>query len=784
MEKNKIKWQSQVGASPLALSMIVSGVAVVGTLTMQKAQLNASKTSRKALTSNFLKTANQDAIDQTAQLLGNSMIIPQGSVPIKFKLNDLVKKSNKGKGAHSTWKLSQNKYEVTFSSCMTGELSKKQAKKAFGKKPNTSFINRNFCDNLIITKVTGLENVDLTTQTGTDKYLLVEAKSYEKQNTGNKLTKRARLKVGQATSQCNMSIEGDCSVDHCRFMKPLRDSQNAIIYYDSGSRKGLPKLQPNPDYTETLVDVMLPKPHEKLNVSKNFGGELDSDLNKPGYRRFLEEIYAKGNPRINGDPFDYNGQGVQGKLTTGAARIKMKPNGKFDLRAGVNGVTSDGILINPSSMGSKLTKQGQNLDLEKTSNSMQRACQRTLGTSADFCQRVRVPYESKQFTYGAQFRAQYKGNPPRDYMSLSERSSYLERHKSFQPSGQPVVTLLELTYDKLKSYNAGIEKKIGSHWWEDKRQPWKNPNKYWHINREGYSVQSEFLHHDAPVGELVRYKITKKIPMGLEQFSCDKEIIVEEENEDGDIVEVKQTETSTCSREKFGVQVERRAYKFWVEEDYKSFENMNLYQQREYQSSYDLDFCIYVEYRDIYNRLNCKREASRRLCRNNNGCFLTGTPILMSNGKRKNIENIKEGDYVYNPSTGQASKVQSVIVGEQKKPMYNIFYQEKNLKATWNHPFVTQRGLLQSADLKAGDKFIDIDHQWITIDKIEKLALNQDNVVWNLLLESNGGHSTKDHLFVANGIMTGDYFLQNDTKDRLKASFIEFSKFLDQNKSK
>ena len=141
----------------------------------------------------------------------------------------------------------------------------------------------------------------------------------------------------------------------------------------------------------------------------------------------------------------------------------------------------------------------------------------------------------------------------------------------------------------------------------------------------------------------------------------------------------------------------------------------------------------------------------------------------------KNIQNIKIGDLIRNPATGIDVAVKNIMVGEQKREMYRIHYDGKTVSATYNHPFLTSKGVLRAEELRAGDILLNESIKRIPVEKIEIIPIEKGRLVWNLLLDTKGSKyiEINNHLFIANGLATGDFYLQNNND---KANQSEFAK--------
>lgn len=83
------------------------------------------------------------------------------------------------------------------------------------------------------------------------------------------------------------------------------------------------------------------------------------------------------------------------------------------------------------------------------------------------------------------------------------------------------------------------------------------------------------------------------------------------------------------------------------------------------------------------------RHQSNRYARLFYRCFLPGTPVVMADGTRKNIENIKEGEYVLTHNN-VAKKVCKMLVHDVDEKVYYIYMtgQAAPIKVTSEHPFL------------------------------------------------------------------------------------------------
>ncbi len=166
-----------------------------------------------------------------------------------------------------------------------------------------------------------------------------------------------------------------------------------------------------------------------------------------------------------------------------------------------------------------------------------------------------------------------------------------------------------------------------------------------------------------------------------------------------------------------------------------------------------------MPYRQIYAFIapTCEKQliGQRNAC----GCFAADTPILMADGSQRPIQDIKPGDFVWNPRTNSPQAVARVIAGPEEKPLYEVSAEGSTLVVTEDHPFLTPFGLISAKDLKPGMRIVTGTLE-STVSQIQKKAVTKPApIVWNLEL---AGSDTEDEHFVqAAGIMTGDLYLQN-----------------------
>ncbi len=126
------------------------------------------------------------------------------------------------------------------------------------------------------------------------------------------------------------------------------------------------------------------------------------------------------------------------------------------------------------------------------------------------------------------------------------------------------------------------------------------------------------------------------------------------------------------------------------------------------------------------------------------GCFLSGTKILMSDGKEKNIEDVKVGDYVLTYTSDSSKKlVKAKVLATQKAvdPGYLII--NGNLKVTPDHIIMANGVWREAGSVQFGDELLSSNGDKVKVYSIEWQRGKVD--VYNLTVD-------KYHTYFANGL--------------------------------
>lgn len=125
-------------------------------------------------------------------------------------------------------------------------------------------------------------------------------------------------------------------------------------------------------------------------------------------------------------------------------------------------------------------------------------------------------------------------------------------------------------------------------------------------------------------------------------------------------------------------------------------------------------------------------------------CFLAGTPILMSDGSQKSIEQIRVGDIVvaFDQETETFKQDKVTELFEHKADKYLIV--NYKIKVTANHLVYSKGGWIQIGQMQVGDMLLNAEGKPEAIISIEKASENV--LVYNFELNPY-------HAYVAGGIV-------------------------------
>ena len=149
------------------------------------------------------------------------------------------------------------------------------------------------------------------------------------------------------------------------------------------------------------------------------------------------------------------------------------------------------------------------------------------------------------------------------------------------------------------------------------------------------------------------------------------------------------------------------------------------------------------------------------------GCLYLGTKITMEDGSRKRVEEIQAGDCV--KSREGCLRVKDIVEGREPLGVLLIETESKKVYVSDQHPMITNQGIVLACNLiDYPDIYIvtedgDEEH----VEDVNRYVF-QDDRVYSLILESPDGRELpiEEHVFYANGLLTGDNDLQKYAADK------------------
>lgn len=134
------------------------------------------------------------------------------------------------------------------------------------------------------------------------------------------------------------------------------------------------------------------------------------------------------------------------------------------------------------------------------------------------------------------------------------------------------------------------------------------------------------------------------------------------------------------------------------------------------------------------------------------GCVGEDSMVLMQDGSRRRISEVRIGDYV--KTYDGCARVANVWRGTQEQYV-RICAQERELKLTMDHPALTDRGWIRAERLKRGDRLISVSGDKIGIERAENIK--EEIGICNLTFEDSAVKT-----MVVEDIIVGNMEAQND----------------------
>jgi len=138
------------------------------------------------------------------------------------------------------------------------------------------------------------------------------------------------------------------------------------------------------------------------------------------------------------------------------------------------------------------------------------------------------------------------------------------------------------------------------------------------------------------------------------------------------------------------------------------------------------------------------------------GCFVKGTKIAISKDSAVPVEALRAGNTV-RLADGRSSRILKVVAGPEVKPVISFATAEGPvIVVTAEHPLLTKKGMKLAREITIHDelKVSGLD-KFTALKSISQQAYDGD--VYNFEL---AGNKEADHLVIADGLVSGDLYLQ------------------------
>lgn len=160
---------------------------------------------------------------------------------------------------------------------------------------------------------------------------------------------------------------------------------------------------------------------------------------------------------------------------------------------------------------------------------------------------------------------------------------------------------------------------------------------------------------------------------------------------------------------------------------------------------------IKLTYTDIgeflLNSDNYGNKYSLYMVLDGQACLVGDTKVLIETGMKK-IKDIKINDNIVTTSgIKPVTKKYEHIVNK----IYRIKVENEEIKASYSHPFITERGTVIARNLKIGDIFEDITGRKIEIKDIE--IIEESTIVYEINTDANNYYITDSKILVASEVL-------------------------------
>ena len=152
----------------------------------------------------------------------------------------------------------------------------------------------------------------------------------------------------------------------------------------------------------------------------------------------------------------------------------------------------------------------------------------------------------------------------------------------------------------------------------------------------------------------------------------------------------------------------------------------------------------------------------------NGGCFAEDTEITLADGTTKPIQVLRGDEKLWNPVLRQPVAIKKIVKGPEKKfGLIEVTVDKRVVRVTTEHPFETKTGLKPAKALTVKDQLLTPKGTYSTISAVKVLPVKKGEIVWNVHLDAPEDQP-RAHMVLANGVVTGDLFLQQQLAKKNK----------------
>lgn len=153
------------------------------------------------------------------------------------------------------------------------------------------------------------------------------------------------------------------------------------------------------------------------------------------------------------------------------------------------------------------------------------------------------------------------------------------------------------------------------------------------------------------------------------------------------------------------------------------------------------------------------------------GCFSLDTPITLADGSTRTFETLTDKDLLLNPVTAKPMGIREIRMSrEPYYPTYEIGFGSQSVHVSQNHPFPVlmtggQEVIKAARELTMADRILGADGRYHPLNILERRRPESEMFVYNVVLDTDST-DPRDHMILADGIITGDLWLQQSKENR------------------